>query len=267
MNAKEIIVKATDGLVGSAVNGVLWWLYWYGASFGKTKTSYGAYLAFREADEALKDFNYESFKQILSILRRRQLIRKKKTYSGMELEITSAGKKRIRSEFPIYEVKRPWDGYLYLVSYDVPEPKHILRDLLRRHLKTIGCALLQESLWLTPYNPRKLLDEFIEEHGIQGTILVSKLGKDGAVGEEGLTQLLERVYGLKTLNDRYRDFLDQWSSSKKPALWSLRVAYERILHDDSQLPFTLLPEDWLGDKAYHLYNKLCINRVSAETQS
>lgn len=252
---KEFVLKATDGLIGSAVNAVLWFIYLQGASIGVSKSSYGAHQMFRGAHEALEEFNYESFKQIISKLRRQGYI-KKKPYSKEELEITKIGKERIAALLPVYQPTRPWDGYLYLISYDIPEIRHTSRDLLRRYLKTVGCARLQESLWITPYNPRKLLDDFMRERGIDGTVLVSKLGKDGAIGEEGLQGLLERVYGLQSLNDRYKDFISH-ASKKSKQKFQLAVEFQRIIADDPQLPFELLPKNWISERANSLYRKLC----------
>ncbi|MBU1472929.1 hypothetical protein KKB64_04040 [Patescibacteria group bacterium] len=253
MKTKEIILKATDGLVGSATNGVLWWLYLVGASVGKSNTSFGVYQAFREADQALHEFNYESFKQVLSRLQRNGLIKRKKLYSQLEIEITNIGKKKIEGFLVGYQSKRPWDCYLYLISYDLPEAKRILRDLLRDYLKHIGCALLQESLWLTPYNPRKLLNDFMDNHQISGTILVSKLGKDGTIGDDSLADLLDHVYQLKKLNERYKEFLDQAHLSKNK--FQMAIKYQHVLDDDPQLPFELLPKDWLGDKSYQVMQR------------
>jgi len=255
---KKLILRATDELIGSAFNAVLWWLYLYGASFGKSKTSFGVYQMFRETDQALQEFNYASFKQILTRLKRQGLIKKRKKYSVLEFEITKLGKKRIAEIAPGYHQERPWDGYLYLISYDVPEIYHESRNLLRRHLKRSGCALLQESLWFTPYNPRKLLDEFMAEYQIEGTILLSKLGRDGAIGEEGLGELLERVFGLAKLNERYEEFIEEaklFANNK----FFLVAKFQRILKDDPQLPFALLPKYWLGDKAYQLSKKIMYN--------
>ncbi len=252
---KEFVLKATDGLIGSAVNTVLWFIYLQGASIGVSKSSYGAHQMFRGAHEALEEFNYESFKQIISKLRRQGYI-KKAPYSKTELEITKIGKERIAALLPVYQTTRPWDGYLYLISYDIPEIRHTSRDLLRRYLKTVGCARLQESLWITPYNPRKLLDDFMRERGIDGTVLVSKLGKDGAVGEEGLQGLLERVYGLQSLNDRYKDFISL-ASQKSIQKFQLAVEFHHIIVDDPQLPFELLPKNWSSERANSLYLKLC----------
>ena len=249
MKTKEFISKATDGLIGSAVNGVLWYLFLVGASFGKSKTSYGMHKAFREADEALNEFNYDTFKHVLSYLRRLKLIEKKKTYTGFEIEVTKLGKERLAQTIPKYMEQRPWDGHLYVISYAIPESRHPSRNTLRDYLKRIGCARLQESLWMTPYNPRVILDEFMEEHGIAGTMLISKLGKDGAIGEEDLPSLLERVYQLKKLNERYKDFLSNLRN-RRMNVFQVAVKYQSILKDDSQLPFALLPKDWLGDRAY-----------------
>lgn len=254
MKSKELVLKATDGLIGTSVNCVLWFIFLVGSSFGKSKTSYGAHQAFCEADEALRDFNYQAFKQVLDYMRRSMLIERRKTYTGLELQVTALGKDRIEKMFPVYQRNRLWNGYLYLVSYDIPETHHDVRNLLREYLQRIGCAMLQESLWLTPYTPRKLLDEFVYEHRIEGTILLSKLGKDGTVGEENLNRLLIRVYHLDRLNVRYREFLEKVPSMRgKP--FQLAVCYQGILKDDPQLPFALLPADWLGDKAFSVYEK------------
>lgn len=247
----QIISEVTDGLIGTAVNGVLYWMYVAGESVGKSKTSYGAYQMFHGADEALRDFNYGSFKHILTTLRRQGYISKKKANSKLEILITQKGKERIRAITPLYHHNRPWDGYLYLISYDIPEERHQSRNLLRQYLKRQGCALLQESLWLTPYNPRQILDEFASEHQINGTILVSKLGQDGAIGDEKLAMLLERVYHLSELNKRYIQFIYE-AKQKTMLQFALVSHYDRILKDDPQLPFALVPADWQGDAAYQI---------------
>lgn len=253
-NSKEIMIKVTDGLLRTATNGILWWLFLTGAGFGKSKTSYGAYLMFREADEALRDFNYDLFKQFLAKLRREGLINQKRQYSQIEIEITARGKERIQSLFPIYRTERPWDGFLYLISYDVPEEERISRDTLRRYLKRIGCGLLQESLWITPFSPRKLLNEFMSDRHIQGTVLVSKLGKDGAIGEEKLCDLLERVYHLRDINRRYAEFISH--TKRRTCPFKLAIEFQYVVSDDPQLPFALLPKTWKGHDAYAAYQAL-----------
>ena len=143
------------------------------------------------------------------------------------------------------------DGRIYLVTYDLPVQKNNLRNELRDFLKTIGCGLLQESVWLTPYNPTKLLEAFTRKNNLAGDlILVSSLGKDGTVGGMDLPDLLEKVYHLSEVNENYRNFLESPMLESKD---KIVFKYLSILRGDPQLPFKLLPEDWLGEKAYRLF--------------
>lgn len=255
VDARILVTRATEGLVRGAVNGVLWWMYLVGASVGKSPTSAGAYRMFREADKALEEFNYMSFKQVLVALRKQKLIVQKRKKTLLDIEITEAGKKRLGSLLPIYQQKRRWDGYIYLISYDIPEKARKSRDLLREYLCRIGCGLLQESVWLTPYNPQGILDEFMHDHHITGTVLVSKLDKEGTLEDRNFINLLVRVYKLDVINRRYQEFIAE-TIKKKRTLFQLAVMYQLILRDDPQLPFSLLPRDWMGEKAHSMYQSI-----------
>lgn len=260
-NAGEIVSLATDGLLRVTTNAVLLWLFLLGASIGKSKTSVGAYKMFREAEAQLSEVNYDTFKRALLELRKKQLIAQRRKRSATDIAVTAAGRQRLAEVLPTYQQKRPWDGAIYLVSYDIAEVHHRKRDFLREYLQRISCGMLQESLWMTPYNPRDLVDDFVDMHGVRGTILVSKLGRDGALGDEALPQLLERVYQLSELNRRYRDFLEEVHGGRKTA-FQLAVRYYAILADDPQLPFPLLPKDWQGERSYRAFQKLRENQAN-----
>ncbi|MDD5145294.1 MAG: hypothetical protein PHF44_00370 [Candidatus Pacebacteria bacterium] len=47
--------------------------------------------------------------------------------------------------------KRP-DGKWQMVIFDIPERKRFLRDLLRENLYLLGYQLLQQSIWVCPYD-------------------------------------------------------------------------------------------------------------------
>ena len=167
----------------------------------------------------------------------------------LEPKITGAGRKRLAALLPQYDQVRAWDKRLYLITYDIPEKKKWRRDQLRAFLKKIGCGLLQESTWITPYNPKDLIEGFVAEAGLDNLILVSDLGKDGQVGQESLRSLVDRVYCLTKLNERYRQFLDDLKS-RKIRQSDIATYFFSILRDDPQLPFELLPDGWLGEKAW-----------------
>lgn len=179
-------------------------------------------------------------------LKRRGLIDYSKSF-WRESRITSQGQKRLRAILPQYDAVRTWDERLYLITYDIPVWQNHVRNQLRLVLKTLGCGLLQKSVWLTPYNPKKILQDFAVKNNLPGQILVSDLGRDGSIGEEDNRGLVNRVYRLDEFNQRYEEFLERWQK-KKPKPETLSHFFS-ILKDDPQLPFTLLPDDWQGEKA------------------
>ena len=197
------------------------------------------------ATRDLEEVNYQTIKRALRRLKASGLLSSKD-------EITKLGLRRLQAIIPEYQSKRPWDGNLHLITYDIPTSQNYKRDRLREYLKTIGCGLLQESLWITPYNPRVLVQRFVEERSLEGTILVSNIGKDGSVAGKTIQELIESVYNLSNLNMRYKDFLSK-AKLENQSIMRLRFLYLSILESDPQLPFELLPEGWLGNKANKTY--------------
>lgn len=194
------------------------------------------------------EVNYESIKRAYRYLAKKGLIEFIKE-KGTLPKITDEGKKKLMSILPIYNKTRTWDGRVYLIIYDIPKNKNRTRDSLREYLKTIGCGMLQNSVWLTPYNPKKLVEEFMDKYDLEfDAVIVSSIGKDGTIGELELSDLVVKVYKLESLNARYQEFID----TKNP------LQFLSTLKDDPQLPFDLLPDWWIGDEANDIFNKLTI---------
>lgn len=254
MRTNSLIKKVTYGVCGSIIDLLIWQVALVGASFGKYG-SRGVNQAFSEADEILENFNHHTLSVIWHQLTKKRLITYQKRQNLYSPEITKFGKKRLQETFPEYHKNRPWDKRIYLITYDIPESDHKKRDRFRIFLKRIGTKLLQESTFLTPYNPRQLINEFVNKSRVPGTIIVSDVGSDGGVGETSIQNLLVKLYSLEKLNDRYEEFIKK-GQLKEARLRYLLFEYLSILKDDPQLPFELLPKDWLGEKAYSLYEKL-----------
>lgn len=265
MRVNPLIKKITAGACGSLVDFLIWYVALVGASIGKTGPS-GVHRAFREADEFLEKVNHQTLAATWYQLTRKRLITYKKRQNLYSPQITDFGKKRLEENFPQYRKNRPWDKRIYLVAYDIPENANLKRDKFRFFLKKIGARLLQESTFLTPYNPRQLINEFVRRYKIPGIIIVSDVGTDGGVGETSIQDLLVRLYGLEKLNDRYKEFISKGKNDRREFIKNsqlrekpfqyLLFEYLSILKDDPQLPFALLPRGWLGDKAYILYERL-----------
>lgn len=243
----------SEGLLSTVTDLLLLQFYLLGASVGKSKTSRGAHMVVDEAMKELEKVNYQTLKQSLSDLKRNGLIR-----SLQELKMTQLGEQRLKSLLPVYRRQRTWDKTIYLITYDIQETRRLYRNHLRKVLSQWGAAPLQASVWLTVYNPQKLLKKFSLTPGFAGEIIVSCVGKDGYIGEEKLEELIYRIYHLDKINQRYKSFIDKYQAGQDRL--NAAVSYLSILKDDPQLPFDLLADDWVGDKAYLTYQKLLTKR-------
>lgn len=177
-------------------------------------------------------------------------------------QMTEAGGRRLDKLFPVYQEKREWNGQVYLINYDFPLKNNAQRDALRLFLKSIGCGMLQSSVWLTPYNPTKKLSKFVEQKGLKGSVIVSTLLEEWGLPEAGkfggrdFPAVLSEIYGLGEMDQRYQDFTRKVESRDVEGKMRLAFAYFSILKDDPQLPFELLPKDWSGAKAWKAFEGL-----------
>lgn len=257
MEGKKLIKEITKGVIGNSIDLVLFYVYFTGESIGRYGPQ-GVTRAFREAEKELEQCNHHTLASAWRQLRQKKFITYEKRKNLYHAEITAIGRKRLRSILPSYQTKRPWDNKIYLITYDIPERSHSKRTIFRSFLKRLGCKMLQESTWMTVYNPRELINEYVTGYKIPGTILVSDIGTDGGIGETTVKDLIFQVYELEKLNERYKEFITlvKQENAQNFLLWK----YLSILKNDPQLPFELLPVDWLGEKAYFVYSTIRLDR-------
>ncbi|OGG31450.1 hypothetical protein A3A63_03445 [Candidatus Gottesmanbacteria bacterium RIFCSPLOWO2_01_FULL_46_9] len=243
---RNATLALTEGLFAHMVDFGLWTII-YMAQLSVPQSQHGQlFRAQLAADRFLSEVNYDVLKSAIQNARKRGWIT---THRHALPEITREGKKRLSSIIPRYDEKRVWDRRMHLVTYDIPETKKEDREKLRIHLRRLGCGLLQDSVWITPYNPIDTLRKFINEHDLGGTIIVSDMGKDGSIGEENLQDMIIRIYRLEELNVRYESWLHEVKEAKCIDSGFL-ILYLSILRNDPQLPFSLLPRWWRGSEAY-----------------
>lgn len=88
---------------------------------------------------------------------------------GEEIELTSKGKDLIkRIQLEEIDINRPekWDGNWHLVCYDIPEDKKQLRDYFRKKLVDLGFKVIQDSLWVIPYECKEEIAVISQNLGI-----------------------------------------------------------------------------------------------------
>lgn len=95
-------------------------------------------------------------------------------YNGKFYELTSTGKDKLRMwEFNDFRLKRPkrWDGKWRVIIFDIPDKKRKIRDRIRYLFKSAGLYLLQESVWVYPYDCEDIIALLKTEFGVGKDLL------------------------------------------------------------------------------------------------
>jgi DNA-binding transcriptional regulator PaaX len=254
--ASQLVLKITDGVLGTITDLVLFEIF-YTLSTTNRFTLAGMDQSRKDADKLLSEINYHSIKNSLYNLIKKGYVKKQSDQSGdKRYVLTQKGSRKIEKIIPEFKIKRPWSGSLYLISYDIPRGANAARNDIRDFLKEIKCALLQESLWLSVYDPSEELTKYIKTQNTPGTILISTIGKDGSVGREKLTDLINRIYKLDSVAVRYAQFLNRYYKLNPDDRTKAIITFQSIVRDDPQLPKALEPDEFPSKIAYSLYQKI-----------
>jgi len=189
--------------------------------------------------------------------------------------LTTIGRKKTIRDFSIFALqKQKWDRKWRLVIFDIAEVSRKTRDLLRFKLKELGFGMLQESVWITPYDIILDFREFVKEKGIGDYVYVMEVSYLLAGNPQ---ELANKVWKLNELNKRYQEILGEIKKLKQMYIVyndrvkkcqvkvkmfsmekrlkrkvdkmkrSLRERFLTLMLADPCLPKELLPGNWYGD--------------------
>ncbi|MDO8590903.1 MAG: hypothetical protein Q7R65_02905 [bacterium] len=105
------------------------------------------------------------------------------------LRLTKKGEAKLRQlELHDYKFKKPkrWDKKWRLLIFDIQEERRLLRDKVRRTLRTIGFERLQDSVWIYPYDCEDLITLLKADFQIGKDVLyiiADKIENDGWLKE------------------------------------------------------------------------------------
>lgn len=103
-----------------------------------------------------RDLDKERFKSIIKRLKRRKMIEIYQKDNREMIKLTKKGKAQIPhyllEEVKPIEPQNIWDSKWRLVIFDIPNDKRKTRDAFRRKLIEFGFYLLQESVFVFPYD-------------------------------------------------------------------------------------------------------------------
>ena len=203
----------------------------------------------------------------------KKVVRKGEVY----LRLTSQGEEKIKRDFPLLTFqKKKWDRKWRVVFYDISEKEKGLRDALRGKLGEMGFGMIQRSVWITPHDFIKDMEEFIEANKLEEEVFILE-GRNLLAGDSRV--LANKVWKLDKLNKEYEKLGEEIEKLKRMYVIlrdrgmrreakrtertesekryerryrkrakEIRSRYLEILLTDPFLPKELLPEDWRGEK-------------------
>lgn len=95
-------------------------------------------------------------------------------FNGKFYELTHNGEEKLRRwEFAGFKFNKPkrWDGKWRVVIFDIPDKKKTIRDNVRRLFKSADFYLLQESVWVYPYDCEDIIALLKTDFGIGKNLL------------------------------------------------------------------------------------------------
>lgn len=252
---KRIILEKSEGVLSTLTDLVLTVIFFNLELVGSgPKGASTVNLLAEKVFTDLEEINYRTIKRTLLNLKNKGLVE----VQGRNLGLTKEGQEKIKKIFLVSSSKERRAGEVYLVIYDIADVSKSNRDLLRRFLLTNRMVRLQESVYLSVLNPHLLLEDFFRLKSINGQVLVAKLGKDGMIGGESIKSFIGKAFDLKKLEEMYLEFINYFSdlSLHQIFLLQLNFAFNKIYREDPHLPEEFLPKDWVGYKAFRLYQDL-----------
>ena len=161
--------------------------------------------------------------------------------------ITEKGQEMISLKIP-EKMRGAWNGKWQIVTFDIIEKDRKKRNIVRNHLKALGCGMMQLSVWVSAYDIEKHLQELQAAYNLGNNL---RWFTCASVDNE--KDLIYRCWPLKEIGNKYQTLID--ASRKLPLNRKLEnllefkkweKEYLKILEEDPMLPPTLLPENWPG---------------------
>ena len=117
-----------------------------------------------------RDINRTSFSRTIYRLKQAKLIRNYKKGKEKYLELTPKGLEKVKQySLDNIEIQAPevWDRKWRIVIFDIPDDKKVARNILRDKLKQIGFILLQESVFIFPFECKREIDYIVNNFFIK----------------------------------------------------------------------------------------------------
>lgn len=160
------------------------------------------------------------------------------------------------------------DGWC-ITSFSLPEAQRAKRHLLRSRLMSLGFGNVGSGTWIAPARMAAEARELIELLDVRQNTAIFVGSHEGG---QDIAEMVRESWDLDEIHERYREFVANHQAdfdalmaehgTRLPPSTAF-VQYMRVLDDwrvlpmrDPGLPRELLREDWAGDDAVHLLERV-----------
>lgn len=154
-----------------------------------------------------------------------------------------------------------WDGQWTFVTFSVPEHDREARRTLRNQLRSLRFGMLHDAVWINPHDQAEPANAMLDQLGIKSAHVFRAVHIPREAGEQSLSE----VFGLESLERRYRDFIEEYSPladgtrSYENALLERTKMVNKWLTfrtEDPDIPAELLPQGWPRKDAHNVFLKV-----------
>lgn len=117
--------------------------------------------------------NYErkidrkQFSRLIYYLKKKGYIKIENLKEKQGILLTKHGRDKVlKIKFRTEGKKKRVDGKWQMIIFDIPEKKHMFRDILRENLQILGYKMLQQSVWVCPYDVLKETEGIIRKYSL-----------------------------------------------------------------------------------------------------
>jgi phenylacetic acid degradation operon negative regulatory protein len=218
---------------------------------------------FRNLTDSYEAWAYRNglLRQAVKLEKQRLIERDQAAPNDRIYRLTERGRLRaLGGRDPEAHWSRRWDGKWRLVLFDLPMDRHGERSKLRRYLRVRGFGCLQGSVWVSPDPMRGERDVLAGGAvNVESLLLLEARPCAGERDEEIVAgawdfpainrhyarylKVLERCPEKAVVNSDSPEVLLRWAADE-------RLAWQAAVESDPLLPQRLLPEDYLGRRAW-----------------
>lgn len=155
-----------------------------------------------------------------------------------------------------------WDESWLLVICSIPETQRAVRHRFRTQLTFEGFGFLSPSIAVSPHADReKAAADILDELGLAGSALMFRSASGAHTSDESV---LRTAWDLESLAAGYTEFIERFdrddlddTDGRAAFGTTLQLVddWRRFPFIDPELPSTLLPDEWVGTRAQHVFDE------------